>query len=234
MMSKGQTSVLDNSFRMKLLKIDSQLEEEEVEHLKFLCQVFVSPKKLENCKSALNIFDHLLAEECLSEEDPFFLAELLYTIKQFLLLRHLDYSKEQVEHLLPTRRRISLFRTLLYELSEDINQENLEEMVFILKDMIPKTPKSSLSFLAYLEKQALIDEDNLNLLVDLFKNTKPILMRKIEKYKKEKGNSLMLVSCTIPWEFLNQYQLYDIYSSCIILLVVYEKAEISICSFNTY
>ena len=52
--------------------------------------------------------------------------------------------------------------------------------------------QTSLSLLAHLEKQARIDEDNLTLLEMLCKNVVPNLMRKIEKYKREKGNELML------------------------------------------
>ncbi|KAG8520959.1 CASP8 and FADD-like apoptosis regulator [Galemys pyrenaicus] len=188
--SQSANSILDNSFRIKLLEINSGLGEESVEHLKFLCQDIVSSKKLENCKSASDIFDYLMAEEKLSEEDPFLLAELLYTIKQKKLLRHLDYSKEQVERLLPTQRRLSLFRTLLYELSEDMDRETLKEVIFLLKTWIPKEPETPLSVLACLEKQAEIDEDNLNLLEYAFKRTKPILMKKIEKYKKEKATQV--------------------------------------------
>ncbi|XP_004674884.1 PREDICTED: caspase-10 [Condylura cristata] len=201
---QSTNSVLDSSFRIKLLEIDSHLGEEEVEHLRFLCQDFVSLKKLENCTSAFNIFEHLLAEEKVSEEDSFFLAELLYTIKQKSLLRYLDYSKKQVESLLPTHRSISLFRTLLYDLSEAIDPETLQEMSFLLKDEIPKAPKTSLSFLACLEKQAKIDEDNLDLLVQLFQKTKPILVRKIEKYEKEKATQVVALPVTKETESLHQ------------------------------
>ena len=48
--------------------------------------------------------------------------------------------------------------------------------------------QTSLSFLAYLEKQDKISEDNLTLLEDLCKKIVPNLMRKIDKYKREKGN----------------------------------------------
>ncbi|XP_058405568.1 caspase-10 isoform X2 [Diceros bicornis minor] len=127
------------NFRGKLLAIDSNLGDQDVERLKFLCRDCVSHKKLEKSSSALHIFDHLLTEELLSEEDSFFLAELLYIIKQKSLLRHLCYTKEQVESLLPARRRVSLFRNLLYDLSEGMDSDNLNGMIFLLKDMIPKT-----------------------------------------------------------------------------------------------
>ncbi|XP_044890203.1 caspase-10 isoform X2 [Felis catus] len=192
------------NFREKLLIIDSNLEAQDVEGLKFLCRDWISHKKLEKSSSASDIFDHLLAEELLSEEDPFFLAELLYILKQNSLLRYLRQSREQVESLLPTRRRVSLFRNLLYELSEGIGSENLKDMVFLMRESIPKIQMTSLSFLAYLEKQALIDEDNLMLLEDLCRKVVPNLMRKIEKYKREKASQVVTPPVDQETESLHQ------------------------------
>ncbi|XP_032715977.1 LOW QUALITY PROTEIN: caspase-10 [Lontra canadensis] len=177
-----------SNFRGKLLTIDSKLGSQDVEALKFLCRDCISHKELEKASSALDIFDHLLAEEQLSEEDSFFLEELLYLIKQKSLLRHLNQTKEQVESLLPTRGRVSLFRKLLYELSESISSDNLKNMIFLQRDSIPKIQMTSLSFLAYLERQGQIDEDNLKLLEDLCGRVVPNLVRKIEKYKREKAS----------------------------------------------
>ncbi|XP_015414641.1 PREDICTED: caspase-10 [Myotis davidii] len=173
--------------RKRLVHIDSNLGDLEVQKLKFLCRDFVPSRKLEKASSALDIFDHLIYEELLSEEDTFLLAELLYIMKQNLLLKYLSYTKEQVKGLLPTRKQVSPFRNLLFELSEDIDSESLKGMIFILKESLPKveTP-TSLSFLEHLEKQAKIDADNLTLLENLCNTSAPHLMRKIEKYKREK------------------------------------------------
>nr|KAF6352991.1 caspase 10 [Pipistrellus kuhlii] len=174
-------------FRKRLLNIDSNLEDTEVEKLKFLCRDFIPYRKLEKARSALDIFEDLMTEDLLNEKDPFLLAELLYIMKQNSLLKHLNYTKEQVKVLLPTRKKVSPFRNLLYELSEDIDSESLKNMIFILKESLPKveTP-TSLSFLGHLEKQAKIDADDLTLLEDLCKNVLPHLVRKTDKYKKEK------------------------------------------------
>uniref|UniRef100_A0A2I3FXQ8 Caspase 10 n=1 Tax=Nomascus leucogenys TaxID=61853 RepID=A0A2I3FXQ8_NOMLE len=179
------------SFREKLLIIDSNLGVQDVENLKFLCIGLVPNKKLEKSSSASDVFEHLLAEDLLSEEDPFFLAELLYIIRQKKLLQHLSCTKEEVERLLPTRQRVSLFRNLLYELSEGIDSENLKDMIFLLKDSLPKTEMTSLSFLAFLEKQGKIDEDDLTCLEDLCKTVVPKLLRNIEKYKREKAAQIV-------------------------------------------
>nr|XP_005911868.1 PREDICTED: LOW QUALITY PROTEIN: caspase-10 [Bos mutus] len=123
--SQSLNSTLDDNrrvnFREKLLIIDLSLENRDVECLKFLCQDYITLGKLEKRVSArtgrraLDIFEYLLQQELLSEEDPFFLAELLYIIEQ--KIQHLDYTKEQVECWLQTRRRVSHFRQILYKLS---------------------------------------------------------------------------------------------------------------------
>ncbi|XP_047402595.1 caspase-10 isoform X2 [Sciurus carolinensis] len=174
-------------FREKLLAIDEELKVQDVESLKFLCIGFISQNKLEKSSSALDLFDHLMARELLSVKETFFLAELLYTIKQNRLLHHLGYTKKQVEGLLPTQRKLSLFRKLLFELSEGIGEENLKDIIFLLGDNIPKTPMTSLSLLDYLEKKTEIDEDNLIILEKAFQKILPCLIKKIENYKREKA-----------------------------------------------
>ncbi|XP_004871686.1 caspase-10 [Heterocephalus glaber] len=187
--SLGSSSDEDSSmsFREKLLRINLSLGAQDVEGMKFLCMGLVFEKRLERSSSASDLFDLLLEEELLSEDNAFFLAELLYSIRQNSLLRHLGYTRECVEQWLPTRRRLSLFRNLLYELSEAIDSEKLKDMTFLLQDHIPKTQMTSLSLLACLEKQTLIDEDNLRLLEKVFKSVAPNLVKKIENYKRERA-----------------------------------------------
>ncbi|XP_006862096.1 PREDICTED: caspase-10 [Chrysochloris asiatica] len=197
MASQGQG--LDNSleekssidFRQKLLKIDNSLGFKDVEALKFLCRDLLSHKKLEKCSSALEIFELLLEEDQLNEENPYLLVELLDTIRQKSLLRHLGYSKQQVHSMLSGQRRVSKFRKLLYELSEDMDSESLKSMIFLRPNVFPKTEMTSLSFLAHLEKQDLINEDELVTLKELCKNVAPRLIKKIEKYNTEKISQTM-------------------------------------------
>ncbi|XP_053452622.1 caspase-10 isoform X2 [Nycticebus coucang] len=191
-------------FRERLLTIDSNLGVKDVEHLKFLCQDIVSVKKLENSSSASDIFDQLLAQELLSEEDPFFLAELLYIIQRKSLLKHLSYTKEQVMNLLPTRGKISPFRKLLYKLSQEIDTETLKDIIFLLRDLIPRTPMSSLNLLDYLEKQSRINEDDLTFLENLFKTVAPKLIKMIEGYKRERAAQLAMPPVDEETESLHQ------------------------------
>ncbi|XP_045151421.1 caspase-10 [Echinops telfairi] len=178
-------------FRKKLLKIDTSLGAKEVEALKFLCRDMLPHKKLEKASSALEIFEQLLEEEQLTEEDPALLMELLCVIRQRSLLQHLQYRPEQVQASLPTLRRISPFRKLLYELSEDMDSQTLRSMIFLLPNVFPKTEMTSLSFLAHLEKQDLISEDDLKILEELCHNVAPWLKKKIEKYGKKSSQEMI-------------------------------------------
>ncbi|XP_040852311.1 caspase-10-like isoform X1 [Ochotona curzoniae] len=190
-MASGDRSlsfILDQkNLRELLLELDSQLGAQEVESLKFLCLDLVSKKKLEEADSALDIFELLLDYELVQEQNIFFLAELLYIIKQIKLLQHLGYSKEEVEHMLPTRRKVPLFRKMLYDLSEGISAETLNSMKFLLGGSLPKSEMNSLKFLDYLEKQGKIRENDLTFLEELCKKVTPSLTRIIEKYIEEKA-----------------------------------------------
>ncbi|XP_023444663.2 caspase-10 isoform X2 [Dasypus novemcinctus] len=196
--------ICSTKFRETLLTIDGNLGVQDVEVLKFLCQDFLSHRKLGECQSAWELFDQLLIEEQLCEEDPFLLAELLYTSRQKSLLKYLGYTKERVQQLLPARRRISLFRNLLYELSEGIDSEHLKRMIFLQREVVPKTEMTSLSFLAHLEKKDRIGEDNLTTLENLCQNVAPNLLKNIDKYKREKTSQAVIPPRNQKMELLNQ------------------------------
>lgn len=97
-------------FHQQLLFIDESLVAEDVAALKFLCADFLPFRKLERVKSAVDIFELLMAEEYLNEKDTFLLAELLYTIKCHSLLKKLGYTKEKVQECLHEKGRVSPYR----------------------------------------------------------------------------------------------------------------------------
>uniref|UniRef100_A0A8D0FW79 Caspase-8 n=1 Tax=Strix occidentalis caurina TaxID=311401 RepID=A0A8D0FW79_STROC len=125
-------------FRQQLLLIDENLVAEDVAALKFLCTDLLPFKKLESVESAVDIFQLLMAEEYLKEEDTFLLAELLYRIKCHSLLRKLGYTKEKVQECLHEKGRVSPYRQMLYELSENITNEMLKDIIFLLQNYLPK------------------------------------------------------------------------------------------------
>ncbi|NWX88522.1 CASPA protein, partial [Nothoprocta pentlandii] len=184
------------NFRQKLLLIDDNLGTEDVAALKFLCLDLIPFKKLESAQSALDIFQLLMAEEYLNEEDTFLLAELLYRIKCHFLLQKLNYTKERVQEYLPEKGRVSPYRQMLYELAENITSDMLKEIIFLLRDHLPKRQPifSALKLLILLEKQGLLTESNVKMLEEICTSVSPDLLETVNSYKREKDVICKLTS----------------------------------------
>ncbi|NXJ89402.1 CASPA protein, partial [Corythaixoides concolor] len=189
-------------FRQQLLLIDENLVAEDVAALKFLCTDLLPFKKLESVESAVDIFQLLMAEEYLNEEDTFLLAELLYRINYHSLLQKLGYTKEKVQECLREKGRVSPYRQMLYELSENITNEMLKDIIFLLQNYLPKRriTLSALELLILLEKQGLLTENNVQMLEEVCMNVSPDLLETVNCYKRAKGekfrfHSPMLSEC---------------------------------------
>ncbi|NXY85968.1 CASPA protein, partial [Alcedo cyanopectus] len=187
---------MENDVRMKfhqqLLLIDQNLVDGDVAALKFLCTDLLPFRKLEGVKSAVGIFQLLMAEDYLNEEDTFILAELLYRIKCHSLLKKLGYTKERVEGCLPEKGRVSAYRQMLFELSENITSEMLKAISFLLRNRLPKQ-WSALQLLLLLEKQGLISENNVQMLEDICRNVSPDLLETVNCYERTEGLILQFV-----------------------------------------
>ncbi|XP_074451719.1 caspase-10 isoform X5 [Larus michahellis] len=175
-------------FRTQLLLLDENLVAEDVAALKFLCTDLLPFKKLENVKSAVDIFQLLMAEEYLNEEDTFLLAELLYRIKCHSLLKKLGYTKEKVQECLHEKGKVSPYRQMLYELSENITGDMLKDIIFLLQNCLPRRriTLSALELLILLEKQGLLTENNVQILEDICMNVSPDLLETVSCYRKAK------------------------------------------------
>ncbi|NWH84745.1 CASPA protein, partial [Aegithalos caudatus] len=191
-------------FYQQLLLISENLVTEDVAALKFLCMDLLHLSNLEGVKSAADIFKLLMAQEYLNAEDTFLLAELLYIIKCHLLLEKLGYTKEKVQERLHEKGRVSPYRQMLYELSENITNEMLTEIIFLLKSHLPKrwiTPvcESTLDLLTLLEKQGFFTEDNVEALETILKMVSPDLLEIIDCYKKAKVLCCYIFSSPDVW-----------------------------------
>ncbi|XP_074451713.1 caspase-10 isoform X1 [Larus michahellis] len=187
----GSSNMEDDAslkFRTQLLLLDENLVAEDVAALKFLCTDLLPFKKLENVKSAVDIFQLLMAEEYLNEEDTFLLAELLYRIKCHSLLKKLGYTKEKVQECLHEKGKVSPYRQMLYELSENITGDMLKDIIFLLQNCLPRRriTLSALELLILLEKQGLLTENNVQILEDICMNVSPDLLETVSCYRKAK------------------------------------------------
>ncbi|NXA90853.1 CASPA protein, partial [Melanocharis versteri] len=194
-------------FHQQLFLISENLVTDDVAALKFLCTDLLHLSKLEGVKSAADIFKLLMAQEYLNAEDPFLLAELLYRIKCHSLLEKLGYTKEKVQELLREKGRISPYRQMLYELSENITNEMLKEIIFLLQNHLPKRriTLSALDLLTLLEKQGLLTRDNVQILEDVCVTVSPDLLETIDCYKKAKGEKKMRLS-VVRMQILLKYR----------------------------
>ncbi|XP_073726928.1 caspase-8-like isoform X2 [Misgurnus anguillicaudatus] len=168
-----------------LLEIDEDLEKGEVAQLKFLCTDLVQKKRLETVTDFKDLSQRLEEQELL--DDGLLIPELLITIRRLDLLKILNTSKEQVERYLAHDdcKRVSPYRKMLFQLSEDMTEENLRIVKF-LSDL-PKakleTCTSFLDIIIEMEKQQKLGEENLDELKDILDKCDKQLADRIEKFR---------------------------------------------------
>lgn len=96
-------------FRKRLLEVANGLGREDVEGLKFLCKDLIPFGKLE-AMAACDVFQFLISNDTVNQEDTFLIAELLYRLQRNDLLPRIGYSKEVVQEYLPQKRKVSEYR----------------------------------------------------------------------------------------------------------------------------
>ncbi|MBN3312537.1 CASP8 protein, partial [Atractosteus spatula] len=172
-------------FQKMLLKIDQGLSREEAETMVFLCKDLLE-KDLSTITSASDLFTHLEQQGLLDSEDVFIVPELLFRTRNFSLLKKLKLTKNEVQDLLPRKGKISNYRQLLYDLSENITSADLKSVKFLLQNTLPRILKLFLE----MEKQDHLDKNNLETLEQVIQIISPNLIRKIAKYKTEIGRCI--------------------------------------------
>ncbi|XP_051872134.1 caspase-8-like isoform X2 [Pristis pectinata] len=171
------------------LKITEELDEEEVRDLRFLCNDYFPIGK--PMKSALDLL------EALQQQNLDIFPELLYRIQRFKLLSDLGKRKAEMEQHLqqPGNCKISTYRVLLYNISKQIDNNELEKIIFISN--IPKGKcqniKNLMDLCTELEKKEKISPNNLtHLLRILGVIQRRDLIKKVETYQNEARVTLPL------------------------------------------
>lgn len=144
-------------------RIDEELESSEVAALRFLCRDFVNRRRLENVVDGKGLFLRL-EEKGLLDNDAF-LTQLLQTIGRNDLVNLLRTSSRQSTET-DANPLLSDYRVMLYQIHDDVTQENLEKMKFLLEDKLGRgqTEKcdTALDVFAAMEKRDLMSNTNLN------------------------------------------------------------------------
>uniref|UniRef100_A0A8C3ANW1 Caspase-8 n=1 Tax=Cyclopterus lumpus TaxID=8103 RepID=A0A8C3ANW1_CYCLU len=168
--------------KKELPYVGKALSKDEVKALSFLCTDILNRNP--TCvESAGDLFSRLGDKDHLSAERPYLLTELLIIIQRTRLIRDLGLSDRASE----TRSLISPYRTLLYNLSEEINDAELKDVKFLLNNYLPRRKLdenvSTLELFLEMEHMELISDNNLNLLETIFQSVCPMLNVKISQFK---------------------------------------------------
>ncbi|XP_005049244.1 PREDICTED: CASP8 and FADD-like apoptosis regulator [Ficedula albicollis] len=167
-------------------QIQEELDKEEEEMMVFLC------RDLAPDLATADLKDILVALNEREKLTPVGLAELLYRVKRFDLLRRiLNTEKATVEaHLARSLRLIPDYRVLMVEINENLEKEEVGSLGFLLRDYAPRMKmakdKSFLALIIDLEKLNLVAPNQLDLIENCFRSIHRIdLIKKIQKYKHE-------------------------------------------------
>lgn len=169
-------------FQKLLLDVGKALSKDDIKALAFLCTDLLG-RNPNTVESASDLFSRLADQDHLSLEKPHLLKELLLTIQRHRLVRDLRLNE------LATTSLISPYRKLLYNLSEEITDDLLRDMKFLLlnKDF-PRRRKlednvTTLEVFLEMEHMDLISDTNLNTLETIFESVYPKLNGDIRRYK---------------------------------------------------
>ncbi|RXN00252.1 Caspase-8 [Acipenser ruthenus] len=184
--------------RSVLHEIDEDLGSEEVVALKFLCRDHIPKKKQEAIRDAKDLFIKLREQGKLGDDDQVIVPELLYTIRRFDLLKLCGTSKQEVQNRLDTPGKISEYRKMLYDISENVTTNEVKAIKSLLTEELRRsTLKDNATILdvfAEMEKMEILGEDKLNELEYVCGKTNKDLVQRIEEYKQKQGEVLLSLS----------------------------------------
>ncbi|XP_043097680.1 caspase-8 [Puntigrus tetrazona] len=181
----------------KFHRIDENLTSNEVAQLKFLCADLIPKRRMETVTDAKELF--LRMEEQALLDDRLLVPELLITIGRLDLLGILGMSKVDVERNLlqrdPSSKGVSAYRKMLFSLSEDMTEENLRAVKFLVE--LPKAKLAAsatfLDIMIEMEKLQKLGEDNLGELYDILEKCDKQLACRVDDYRpRDQGGRLPL------------------------------------------
>ncbi|KAM8806883.1 uncharacterized protein ACNFOS_004055 [Eudromia elegans] len=177
-------------FSRRLFVISESLATDDLAALKFLSLEHIPLRKQEAIQDPKAFFQALQEKALISDSDQAFLKELFYRINRVdILVSHLGSSQEEMERELriPGRAKVSPYRHLLFQLSENITTEELKCFKFLLGKELPKsklnTENTMIDIFTEMEKKRILGEDNLEVLKSLCEKVDKSLVKRIEEYE---------------------------------------------------
>ncbi|XP_066511140.1 CASP8 and FADD-like apoptosis regulator [Hoplias malabaricus] len=187
---------------LQVNSIMDSLSKEECKTLLYLCSDLISADCVEDCRGALLTLitqAHTQVQTRTHHKAPpgdVFLKEVLFRLRRFDILKQiLGSSRKEVEEMLKKRGHVlSDYRVLMMELSENLEEEDLKSLIFLLKSSIPRGPlhraTNFLDVVVELEKMEKVSCEKLELIEQSLKNIRRLdLVRRIQSYQRgQHGN----------------------------------------------
>ncbi|XP_007258022.3 caspase-8 isoform X1 [Astyanax mexicanus] len=193
-------------FQEMLLEVQKSLGQDEVLDLVFLCTDLLR-KDLSRVDTATELFSLLQKEDLLSSNDTTLLQELLTITRQKSLLQKLCLQCSQLSVC-----HISMYRRLLFELAENISEDNLRDIKFLLfKTLPPKILDKDLTMLQLfreMEKGGHLAADNLDTIERIIVRVVPYLKSTISQFKENSGAGTSPQET--PWENRTSFQDFSV------------------------
>ncbi|CAG2224734.1 CASP8 [Mytilus edulis] len=174
-----------------LITIDGELESDDINSLKFLCQDHIAQKMLEKIKDGIQIFNELerLGKIDTSQGQVDYLLESLCKCHRIDLIRKMGFDQIQVKNRVESgRSNFSPFRLLLFEIAEEMETADLKTALFTLSSVIPRSKhdkiKSICDVFIQLERSGDLSPLNVDVLYKLLKMMdRGDLMTKVRAYQ---------------------------------------------------
>ncbi|KAM4025043.1 CASP8 and FADD-like apoptosis regulator isoform 2-T2 [Anomaloglossus baeobatrachus] len=166
-----------------LVQIVEELESEEEEVIKFACRDITSTTNVRELLTELN-----------ERNSHLVILELLYLLKRLdLIKKYYNMSKVEVERQLKRQSKvISDYRYIMIELSEQVEERELDSLMFLLKNYLRNGAKlknkTFLSLIVELEKNQLVTPNNLEILENMFQTIHRVdLNKRIVKFQQKEN-----------------------------------------------
>nr|XP_061799472.1 CASP8 and FADD-like apoptosis regulator [Nerophis lumbriciformis] len=149
----------------------------------YLCEI------LDTDNTAVRVKETLTSKVMSYDADSLFLAELMLHLRRYDILRKvLGSSKDEVERALGSRQVLPRFRVLMAHISEDMTNDDIKSVKFLLSDMLPRekieSAKNFLDVIIELEKLGKISPKRVDFLEECLRIVGRIdLAKKLKMFK---------------------------------------------------
>ncbi|KAL3853874.1 hypothetical protein ACJMK2_013173 [Sinanodonta woodiana] len=182
-------------FLVRLINLDDDLGEKDIDGIKFLCRDYIPGSKLEKCNKGIDIFQYLIERKLITEENIDILVECLYRINRLDWIKKLNFRPDDVKQKVKQATKLNTFRVMLFTLAEDISDEEVSKIRYYLQNIVPghqnrniKSCTTMAEAFTFCEKMGLLDATKIQIIYDMLKLLKrDDLVDEVNDYAEKAG-----------------------------------------------